>query len=55
MYQILKNGTPLRIRLHNLDTAIVYLRSLESNLDRNVEHSPYTIRKVDHTGALDMS
>ena len=54
MYQILKNGK-LLINAQDMETAIVYVRSLESNLDRNVEHSPYTIRKVDHTGALDMS
>ena len=54
MYQILKNGQ-LLINADNLQTAVVYVRSLESNLDRLTRHSPYTIVKVDATGALDMS
>ena len=54
MYQILKNGN-LLINADNLQTAVVYVRSLESNLDRSISHSPYTIVKVDVTGALDMN
>ena len=42
MYQILKNGK-LLINAQDMETAGVYMRSLESNLDRNVHHSPYTI------------
>ena len=42
MYQILKNGK-LLINAQDIETATVYMRSLESNLDRNVHHSPYTI------------
>ena len=42
MYQILKNGK-LLINAQDMETAVVYMRSLESNLDRNVQHSPYTI------------
>ena len=45
MYQILKNGK-LLINAHDLQTAVVYVRSLESNLDRNTTHSPYTIKLV---------
>ena len=42
MYQILKNGK-LLINAQDMDTAVVFMKSLESNLDRNVSHSPYTI------------
>ena len=42
MYQILKNGK-LLINAQDMETAVVYMRSLESNLDRNVHNSPYTI------------
>jgi hypothetical protein len=45
MYQILKNGK-LLINADDLQTAVVYVRSLESNLDRFVSHSPYTIVKA---------
>lgn len=54
MYQILKNGT-LLVNAQDLQTAVVYVKSLESNLDRNMMHSPYTIRKVHPDGTLDMS
>ena len=46
MYQILKNGN-LLINAQDLQTAMVYVRSLESNLDRATEHSPYTIVRVE--------
>jgi|TARA_R110002153_G_scaffold43788_2_gene123740 hypothetical protein len=42
MYQILKNGK-LLINAQDIETAMVYMRSLESNLDRWNVHSPYTI------------
>ena len=42
MYQILKNGK-LLINAQDMDTSVVFMKSLESNLDRNVSHSPYTI------------
>ena len=45
MYQILKNGK-LLINADNLETAVVYVRSLESELIRGIEHSPYTIIKA---------
>ena len=45
MYQILKNGK-LLINAQDMATAVVYMRSLESNLDRNTQHSPYTIVKA---------
>lgn len=45
MYQILKNGK-LIINADDLQTAVVYVRSLESNLDRLHTHSPYTIVKA---------
>ena len=54
MYQVLRNGTVI-INANDMETAIHFVKSLESHLDRHVEHSPYVIRKVDNTGALDMS
>jgi hypothetical protein len=42
MYQVLKNGKVI-INAQDLQTAVVFLRSLESNIDRNSMHSPYTI------------
>lgn len=45
MYQILKNGK-LLINADNLETAVVYVRSLESELIRGIQHSPYTIVKA---------
>ena len=52
MYQILKNGK-LLINADNLDTAVVYVRSLESNLDRSTSHSPYTIvRAIEPAGCV---
>lgn len=54
MYQILKNGN-LIVNAQDLQTAMVYVRSLEHNLDRNTMHSPYTIVKVHQDGSLDMS
>ena len=49
MYQIFKHDQPLRIKFHDVATAVVYLTSLESNIDRLTSHSPYTIRVVTHT------
>jgi len=45
MYQILKNGK-LLINADDLATAVVYVKSLESTLDRSTSHSPYTIVKA---------
>lgn len=54
MYQVLRNGTVI-INANDMDTAIHFVKSMESQLDRNTQHSPYVIRKVDESGALDMS
>ena len=48
MYQILKNGK-LLINAQDIETAMVYMRSLESNLDRWNVHSPYTIEHTPDT------
>ncbi len=45
MYQVLKNGKVI-INAQDLQTAVVFLRSLESNIDRNSMHSPYTIGRA---------
>jgi hypothetical protein len=44
-YQILKHGEPAGI-VGTLDYVIKAIRNLESNLDRAVEHSPFTISLV---------
>ena len=46
MYQIFKHDAPLNIKFDDVETAVVYLRSLESNIDRRKCHSPYTIRNL---------
>lgn len=55
MYTILRDGTPV-IDCDNLQTAVRMVQSLESNINRQVSHSPYTIVPsssvpVDHTRA----
>ena len=45
MYQVLKNGT-LLINAHDLETAVSFVKSMESELIAGVQHSPYTIQKV---------
>jgi len=44
MYTILNNGTAV-INCDDLQTAIRFVQSLESGLDRLKSHSPYTIVK----------
>lgn len=48
MYQIFKHDQPLRMTFHDVETAQVYLTSLESNINRLMSHSPYTIRLTGH-------
>ena len=45
MYTVMHNGTAL-VNCDNMETAIRFVQSLESNLDRNTQHSPYTIVKA---------
>jgi hypothetical protein len=54
MYEVLRNGTVI-INANDMETAIHFVKSLESQLDRHTQHSPYTIRRVDETGALQMN
>ena len=44
MYTILRNGTAV-INCDDLQTAIRFVQSLESGLDRLNSHSPFTIVK----------
>lgn len=53
-YQILKNGEPAGI-IGTLDYIVNAIRLLESNLDRSVVHSPYTIRSVKQIAKLQTS
>lgn len=48
MFTILRNGTPV-INADDLQTAIRFVQSLESSIDRSTQHSPYTIVPADHT------
>ena len=56
MYTILNNGTAV-INCDDLQTAIRFVQSLESGLDRMKQHSPFTIVKAEdvpqHAGAAD--
>ena len=54
MYKVLHDDTAVAVT-ETIDEAIMIVRSLEAGLDRLTQHSPYTIIKVDDTGALDMS
>ena len=47
MYTILKDKTAV-IDCDDLQTAIRFVQSLESGLDRLKQHSPYTIVKTDN-------
>mgnify|MGYP003643262259 CR=1 FL=1 len=51
MYQILKKGKVI-INAQDIETAMVFMRSLESNLDRWNVHSPYTIGHAPDTEEL---
>ena len=46
MYTVLKNNTPI-INAADMQTAIYYVQSLERELIRGLQHSPYTIVKAD--------
>lgn len=45
MYQVLRNGN-LIVNAQDLQTAIRFVQSMESQLDRATQHSPYTIVKA---------
>ena len=47
MFTVLKNGTGV-IDCQDLQTAIRFVQTLESGLDRLKSHSPYTIVKTDN-------
>lgn len=50
MYTILNNGTAV-INCDDLPTAIRFVQSLESGLDRMNSHSPYTIVRAEQVPA----
>ncbi len=50
MYTIMNNGTAV-IDCDDLQTAIRFVQSLESGLDRLTTHSPYTIVKTSDVPA----
>ena len=50
-YQVLKSGKAMGI-IGNLDYIINVIRSLESNLDRAITHSPFTIGLINRIAKL---
>jgi hypothetical protein len=50
MYTILNNGTAV-INCDDLPTAIRFVQSLESGLNRMTSHSPYTIVRAEQVPA----
>lgn len=50
-YQILKNGEPMGIQ-GTFDYIVNAIRNLESNLDRAIQHSPYTIARINRVAKL---
>ena len=50
MYTILNNGTAV-INCDDLQTAIRFVQSLESGLNRMRDHSPFTIVRAEHAPA----
>lgn len=50
MYTILNNGTAV-INCDDLQTAIRFVQSLESGLDRMKQHSPFTIVRAEEAPA----
>ena len=42
MFTVLRNGTPI-INAQDMQTAIRFVQSLESSIDRGATHSPFTI------------
>jgi len=46
LYIVLKDGEPTKMR-GSLSVLVEVVRTLESNINRQIEHSPYTIIKVD--------
>lgn len=45
MFQVLNNGQ-LHAICENIHTAILLVRTLECNIDRSLQHSPFTIIPV---------
>lgn len=46
VYVIAKNGEPTEMK-GSLSVLVDVVRTLESNINRQIEHSPYTIIKLD--------
>jgi hypothetical protein len=50
-YQVLKSGKAMGI-IGNLDYIVNVIRNLESNLDRAITHSPFTIGLINRIAKL---
>lgn len=50
-YQVLKSGKAMGI-IGNLDYVVNVIRNLESNLDRAITHSPFTIGLINRIAKL---
>jgi len=46
MYEVLRNGTPMKHSRGNLQQVVALIRLLETGIDRFTQHSPFTIGKV---------
>ena len=47
MYQVLRNGEPMKGAQGRLKQVVILIRLLESGLDRLSQHSPFTIGRVE--------
>ena len=47
MYEVLRNGTPMKNSQGNLQQVVALIRLLETDIDRFTQHSPFTIGKVE--------
>ena len=47
MYQVLRNGEPMKRSQGTLQQVVSLIRLLESGMDRLTQHSPYTIGNVE--------
>jgi hypothetical protein len=50
-YQVLKSGKAMGI-IGNLDYIVNVIRNLESNLDKAITHSPFTIGLINRIAKL---
>lgn len=47
MYQVLRNGEPMKMSQGTLQEVVALIRVLEDGIDRFTSHSPFTIGLVE--------